>query len=171
AIAAKFAHPDRPVVACVGDGAMQMNGINGLISVAAYWKRWKDPRLIILVLNNRDLNQVTWEQRVLAGDPRFEASQEVPAMSYARFAEQLGLRGVLMEKAEDMVPGWEAALSADRPVVVDAHTDPEVPPLPPHIRFKQARKYLTSMLKGEPDRWYIFKRSLKEMAPSFKPNR
>lgn len=171
AIAAKFAHPDRPVVACVGDGAMQMNGINGLISIAAYWKRWQDPRLIILVLNNRDLNQVTWEQRVLAGDPRFAASQDVPAMSYARFAEQLGLRSILMEKPEDIVPGWEAALSADRPVVVDAHTDPEVPPLPPHITLKQARNFTASIVKGDARRWRMIKRSARDAVESYVPGR
>jgi len=171
AIAAKFAHPDRPVVACVGDGAMQMSGINGLISIAAYWTRWQDPRLIILVLNNRDLNQVTWEQRVLAGDPRFEASQEVPAMSYARFAEQLGLRGVLMEKPEDIIPGWEAALAADRPVVVDAHTDPEVPPLPPHITLKQARNFIASIVKGDARRWRMIKRSARDAVESYVPGR
>ena len=171
AIAAKFAHPDRPVIACVGDGAMQMNGINGLVTIAAEYEKWKNRQLIVLVLNNGDLNQVTWEQRVMEGDPKFEASQVVPDFSYAKYAELVGLKGILMRGPEDVVPGWEEALRADRPVVVEAHTDPEVPPLPPHIRFDQAKKYLTSMLKGEPDRWYIFKRSLKEMAPSFKPNR
>src|SRR5690606_5919489 len=132
---------------------------------------WQDPRLILLVLNNRDLNQVTWEQRVLAGDPRFEASQELPAMSYARFAEQLGLRGVLMEKPEDIIPGWEAALAADRPVVVDAHTDPEVPPLPPHITLKQARNFTASIVKGDPRRWRMIKRSAKDAVESYVPGR
>lgn len=162
ALAAKMAYPDRPVVACVGDGAMQMIGINGLITIAEHWKAWKDPRLIILVLNNHDLNQVTWEQRVMAGDPKFEASQVLPEMSYARYGEILGLGSVVMKKPADVVPGWEAALSADRPVVVDAYTDPEVPPLPPHITFDQAKKYMMSMLRGDPSRWRAMKQSMKQ---------
>jgi pyruvate dehydrogenase (quinone) len=171
AIAAKFAHPDRPVVACVGDGAMQMNGLNGLITIQRYWDRWDDPRLIILVLQNLDLNQVTWEQRVLAGDPKFEGSQTIPAFDYAGFAEDLGLMGVAMNTPDDIVPGWEAALSARRPVVVDARTDPEVPPLPPHITVEQAKNYVVSMAKGDPAAWRMIKQSVRDMAESYLPRR
>ncbi len=168
AIAAKFTHPDRPVVACVGDGAMQMNGINGLITIAKYWKEWTDPRLIVLVLQNRDLNQVTWEQRVMAGDPKFVGSQAVPAFDYAGYAQSLGLEGVTMRSEEDIVPGWEAALAARRPVVVvDAHTDPEVPPLPPHISVQQAINYVKSIVKGDPERWDMVKQSAKDIMESF----
>ena len=170
AIAAKFTHPDRPVIACVGDGAMQMNGINGLITIDKYWREWRDPRLIILVLNNRDLNQVTWEQRVLAGDPKFEASQDLPAFSYARYAESLGLGGITMERPDDVAPGWEQALAADRPVVVDAITDPEVPPLPPHITFEQAKNYTISMVKGDPRTWRMLKQTSKDMADGLLPD-
>jgi pyruvate dehydrogenase (quinone) len=164
AIAAKFAHPDRPVIACVGDGAMQMNGINGLITIAEHWQEWDDPRLIVLVLNNRDLNQVTWEQRVMTGDPKFNASQVLPDFSYAKYAEMTGLKGVLMERPEDIVPGWEEALAAKRPVLVEAITDPEVPPLPPHIKFEQAVKYAQALFKGDPHGWRSVRQSMKGMA-------
>jgi pyruvate dehydrogenase (quinone) len=169
AIAAKFAHPDRPVVAMVGDGSMQMNGINGLITIEKYWREWRDPRLVILVLNNRDLNQVTWEQRAFAGDPKFVGSQAVPDFPYARYAEMLGLRGVMMQRPEDVAPGWDQAFAADRPVVVEARTDPEVPPIPPHITFDQAKAYAQAFLKGDPARWDMLKQSVKEMADSFFP--
>jgi pyruvate dehydrogenase (quinone) len=148
-VAAKFAHPDRPVVAFVGDGAMQMNGNNVLITVSRDWQEWEDPRFVVVVLNNRDLNQVTWEQRVMEGDPRFEASQEVPAFSYARYAELVGLEGIEIRTRDEVVPGIERAFASDRPVVLDVWTDPEVPPLPPHITIEQARMYLASMLRGD----------------------
>jgi pyruvate dehydrogenase (quinone) len=169
-MAAKFAYPERPVIAMVGDGAMQMLGNNGLISIARYWKRWSDPRLIILVLNNRDLNQVTWEQRVMEGDPKFNASQDLPDFPYARYAEMLGLKGVRMERPEDIVPGWEAALTADRPVVVEAMTDPNVPPLPPHITLKQAMAFAGSMAKGDSDTAGMIKQSVKDLVENYLPH-
>ena len=171
AIAAKFAYPDRPVVACAGDGAMQMNGLNELITVAKYWREWDDPRFVLLVLNNRDLNQVTWEQRVMEGDPKFEASQDIPAFSYARYAESLGLGGIVMERPEDIAPGWEQAFSMNRPVVVDAYTDPEVPPLPPHITFEQARNYTISMVKGDPRTWRFLKQTAKQVVDTVLPGK
>jgi pyruvate dehydrogenase (quinone) len=171
ATAAKFAYPDRVVIACVGDGAMQMLGNNELITIAAHWQEWRDPRLIVLVLNNRDLNQVTWEQRVFAGDPKFAASQHVPDFPYARYAELLGLKGIRMEKPEDIVPGWEAALAADRPVVVEAITDPDVPPLPPHISFEQAKSFLGSIMKGDEDSVGMIKQSVKDLAESYLPQK
>jgi len=171
AIAAKFAFPKRPVIAMVGDGAMQMLGNNGLISIAKYWQRWEDPRLIILVLNNRDLNMVTWEQRVMSGDPKFNASQDLPDFPYARYAELLGLKGIRMERPDDIVPGWEAALAADRPVVVEAITDPNVPPLPPHITFEQAMDFAGSMAKGDTDTAGLIKQSVKELVKTYVPGR
>ncbi len=167
AIAAKFAHPDRPVIAMVGDGAMQMNGINELITIAKYWKEWSDPRLVIMVLRNMDLNQVTWEQRVFSGDPKFSGSQDIPSFPYAEYARSLGLDGIVMETPEEVGPGWERALAATRPVVVDAHTDPDVPPLPPHITVKQAREFATSMVKGDPDLIGMAKQSVKQIADSY----
>ncbi|MGY3080379.1 hypothetical protein ACVWZZ_006787 [Bradyrhizobium sp. LM6.10] len=97
ALAAKYAHPDRPVIALVGDGAMQMNNMAELITAAKYWRDWKDPRFIVCVFNNEDLNQVTWEQRIINGDPKFEASQRIPNVSYSRFAELIGLSGIYVD--------------------------------------------------------------------------
>jgi pyruvate dehydrogenase (quinone) len=167
AIAAKFAFPDRPVIALVGDGAMQMNGLAELLTAAKYWKRWKDPRLVVLVLNNRDLNQVTWEQRVMVGDPKLEASQDIPDFPYARYAESIGLRGVRVDRPEQIGPAWEAALSADRPCVVEAVTDPEVPPLPPHITFKQGKSMLEAILKGDPARGEMIKQSWRQLVDTW----
>jgi pyruvate dehydrogenase (quinone) len=167
AIGAKFAHPDRPVIAFVGDGAMQMNGSAELITVAKYWKRWKDPRLVVLVLNNRDLNQVTWEQRVMAGDPKLEASQDVPDFPYARYAESIGLLGIRVDRPDEIGPAWDQALSADRPCVVEAITDPEVPPLPPHITFDQGKKLLEAILKGDPARGEIIRQSWRQLVDTW----
>jgi pyruvate dehydrogenase (quinone) len=171
AIAAKFAHPDRPVIACVGDGAMQMNGINELITVAKYWMRWSDPRLIVLVLNNRDLNQVTWEQRVFEGDPKYEASQEVPDFPYAAYARSLGLDGVRVTQPDAVGDAWDQALSADRPFVLEAVTDPSVPPLPPHITLQQAKHFMRSMVKGDPDAGDVIRRSFRDLVENYLPHR
>jgi pyruvate dehydrogenase (quinone) len=147
AIAAKFAYPDRCAIACVGDGSMQMLDMNELLTAAHHYGEWSDPRLIVLVLNNGDLNQVTWEQRVLAGDPKFEVSQTVPPFNYADFARLAGLEGIRVEKPEEVEPAWERALSAQRPVVIDAVTDPEEAPLPPHITFEQAKHFGQAILR------------------------
>jgi pyruvate dehydrogenase (quinone) len=170
AIGAKFAFPDRVVFALVGDGAMQMNGTGELVTIAKYWKQWKDPRLIVLVLNNRDLNQVTWEQRVISGDPKFETSQNLPDFPYATYANMLGLKGIALDNPDAVPTAWLEALKADRPVVIDAHTDPEVPPLPPHITIKQARHFMTSMLRGDPDRGHVIKQAFKDGIESFLPH-
>lgn len=162
AIGAKYAHPDRPVIAMVGDGAMQMNGINGLITIAKVWREWIDPRLTIMVLNNGDLNQVTWEQRAMAGDPKFEDSQVVPDFPYAGFADLLGLQGIRVDRPEDIGPAWERALGSDIPTVIEMITDPDVPPLPPHIQLKQAKAYASALLQGDPDSIGIIKASAKE---------
>src|SRR5689334_9619413 len=131
AIAAKFAYPDRPIVAPVGDGALQMNGMNELLTVGKYWKQWSDPRFVVLALNNRDLNQVTWEMRAMSGDPKFDASQQLPDVRYSAYAEELGLKGIFVDNPDRVAASWEEALAADRPVVLEAKVDPEVPPLPP----------------------------------------
>jgi pyruvate dehydrogenase (quinone) len=164
AIAAKFAYPDRPAIALVGDGAMQMNGNSELVTIAKYWKEWSDPRLIVMVLNNHDLNQVTWEQRVLQGDPKLEASQDVPDFDYALYAENVGLRGIRMETPDAVGPGWDEALASDRPVVIDALVDPAVPPLPPHIRVDQAKAFASAIFKGDPESWEVVKQSIKGKA-------
>lgn len=150
AIAAKFAHPDRPVIALVGDGAMQMNNMAELITVSKYWKRWKDPRWIVCVFNNQDLNQVTWEQRVMEGNPKFEATQQIPDVPYHRFGELIGLKGIFCDDPDQVGEAWRAALAADRPVVLEFKTDPEVPPLPSHITLDQAKHFMTTIGKGDP---------------------
>lgn len=170
AIAAKFAHPDRPVVAIVGDGAMQMNGMNELITVARYWKEWANPQLVVLVLNNRDLNQVTWEQRVMGGDPKFLGSQSLPEFSYAAFAELAGLRGIAVDDPEQIGPAWDEALAMDGPVVLDFRTDPNVPPLPPHITLKQAQAFMSSMF-GEPELGSVLANTARQVASRVLPKR
>jgi len=171
AIGAKFAHPDRPVFALVGDGAMQMNGINELITIAKYRHRWRDQRLVVLVLNNRDLNQVTWEQRAMSGDPKFEGSQDLPDFPYAGYAELLGLKGIRADRPEHVAAGWDEALAADRPVVFEAVTDPEVPPLPPHITLEQAKSLSSALIAGDPNAGRIVRQSFKQKAQEFLPGR
>lgn len=171
AIAAKFAYPERMPIALVGDGAMQMLGINGLITIAKYWKEWKDPRFMILVLNNRDLNMVTWEQRVMAGDPKFAESQDVPEFNYAAYAQLLGLEGVRIEKPEHIEAGIDYAMGAQRPVLLDVISDPNVPPLPPHISFDQAKAFYTAILKGEGDPWQLIKQAYKDIVESYLPQK
>jgi pyruvate dehydrogenase (quinone) len=161
ALAAKFAYPDRPVIACLGDGATQMLGINALIDIAHYCDRWPNKQLVVLVLHNGDLNQVTWEQRVLSGDPKLEVSQDLPDFPYARYAELLGLTGIKVDSPDRVAWAWEEALSAGRPAVIEAITDPEIPPLPPHIRFEQASKMAQALSKGEPHGARIMRNSLK----------
>ena len=151
AIAAKYADPDRSVIALVGDGAMQMNNMAELITVAKYWRQWQDQRLIVCVFNNEDLNQVTWEQRVINGDPKFEASQRIPNVSYSRFAELIGLRGVYVDRPELIASAWDEALASEVPVVLEVKTDPEVLPLPPHITLQQAKNFSIALAKGDPN--------------------
>lgn len=150
AIAAKFAEPDRPVVGLVGDGAMQMNNMAEMITVAKYWKTWANPTFVICVFNNEDLNQVTWEQRVMEGDPKFAASQTIPDMPYHKFAELIGLRGIFVNRPDDLGTAWKSALEAGCPVILEVKTDPEVPPLPPHITFEQMRNVTSALMTGDP---------------------
>ena len=149
AIAAKFAYPDRPVIAMVGDGAMQMNNLAEMITVAKYWRQWSDPRFIVMVLNNEDLNQVTWEQRIMEGNPKFDATQSLPDVPYHKFAELIGLAGIFCDDPEGVGDAWDRALTSDRPVVLEMKTDPEVPPLPPHITFDAARNFVGFVVKGD----------------------
>ena len=149
AIGAKFAYSDRPVIALVGDGAMQMNNMAELITVAKYRGRWADQRLVTCVFNNEDLNEVTWEQRVMNGNPRYDASQDIPDVRYSAFAEQIGLKGLFVDDPDDLGAAWDQALAADRPVVLEVKTDPEIAPLPPHISLKEAKAFMFSMAKDE----------------------
>ena len=149
AIGAKFAHPERPVIALVGDGAMQMNNMAELITVQKYWKRWADPRWIVCVFNNQDLNEVTWEQRVMEGKPRFDASQDIPDFAYAKFGEMLGFKGIFVDSPDRLASAWQEALSSDRPVVLEVKTDPDVAPFPPHLTLKEAKGFMLAMAKGD----------------------
>ncbi|MCA1689179.1 MAG: thiamine pyrophosphate-requiring protein, partial [Actinobacteria bacterium] len=167
ALAAKFAFPDRPVVAAIGDGAMQMLGINALIDIAHYAPHWANQQLVIVVLHNDDLNQVTWEQRVMAGDPKLDASQVLPSFPFADYAQMLGLHAVRVDRPEDVGPAWDAALGAGRPALIEAMTDPEVPPLPPHIRSEQVKKLSQTLLKGDPAAKEILIEAAKGKAAEF----
>jgi pyruvate dehydrogenase (quinone) len=171
AIAAKFAHPDRPVIAMVGDGAMQMNNMAELITVAKYWRKWSNHHWIVCVFNNEDLNQVTWEQRVMAGDPKFEASQRIPNVPYHRFAELIGLKGIFVDNPNRLGPAWDEALAADRPVVLEVKTDPEVPPLPPHITLQQAKKFTETLVKGDPQEGRVLAGTARQVLESILPGR
>jgi pyruvate dehydrogenase (quinone) len=171
AIAAKFAHSDRPVIAMVGDGAMQMSNMAELITVAKYWQQWKDGRWICMVMNNEDLNQVTWEQRVMEGDPKFEASQSLPNVPFHRFAELIGLKGIYVDTPEAIGPAWDEALSAGRPVVLEVKTDPEVPPLPPHVTLVQARKFLRTLMEGDPEEGSVIVNTAKQVMASVLPGK
>jgi pyruvate dehydrogenase (quinone) len=171
AIAAKFAFPDRCVIAVPGDGAMQMNGINELITVHKYWKQWSDPRLIFFVLNNQDLNQVTWEQRILAGAPRNMQTQPLPDFAYARFAESLGFKGIRVKSPDEVENAWEQALNADRPVVLEAVVDGNVATLPPHISRDQAIHFLKAIRKGDEEEPGVIKQSIKQMIAGVIPHR
>lgn len=173
AIGAKFAHPDRPAIALTGDGAMQMNGMAELITIARYADRWSDPRCIVCVLHNNDLNQVTWELRAMGGAPKFVESQRLPDVSYADFARGLGFEALTVTSPDDLGPAWERALAAERPAVLDVHCDPEVPPIPPHATFEQAESVVQAVLKGDPDALHLVvqgaKTKLREMLPGRRP--
>ncbi len=169
AIAAKFAYPDRVPIALTGDGAFQMNGMNELITVKKYWQEWSDPRIIFIVYNNEDLNQVTWEQRIEAGDPKLPTTQSIPNVAYAAYADSLGFQGIRVERPEDVGPAIDAALAANRPVLIDVSTDPNVPTLPPHITFEQVKNYSTALLHMDPDEGGIIKESVKSLVEGIVP--
>jgi pyruvate dehydrogenase (quinone) len=163
AIAAKFAHPERHVIAIAGDGAMQMNGLNGLITIAKFWKQWGNPHLTVVVLNNRDLNMVSWEERVMEGDPKFPASQDVPDFPYAQYAEMIGLRGLRVDKPEEIGAAWDRALASEVPTVVELVTDPNIPPLPPHVSGKQMKAFASALWHRDPDALKITLASMREV--------
>ncbi len=168
-IGAKFGCPGRPCYALVGDGAMQMNGINELITIAKYWREWADPRLVIAVLHNNDLNQVTWELRAMEGSPAFLPSQELPDFPYAGYASSLGLLGIKAEKPEEVNGAWDEAMAADRPCLVEFMTDPAVPPIPPHATWEQMKATAESFLKGDADRWSMVKEGVRSKVAEVLP--
>lgn len=166
AIAAKFAYPDRPVIAMVGDGAMQMNNMAELITAAKYHQKWPNQTFVVCVLNNQDLNQVTWEQRVMNGNPKAEITQKLPDVPYHKFAELIGFEGIFVDDPDELGSAWERALSAKRPCVLEVKTDPEVPPLPPHITFKEAKSFMTTAIQGDPNEGAMLKGSIKQVLSS-----
>ncbi|ODS80616.1 MAG: thiamine pyrophosphate-requiring protein [Cytophagaceae bacterium SCN 52-12] len=163
AIAAKFAYPDRIPVALVGDGAMQMLCMNELITIAKYWKEWKDPRLLVVVFNNRDLSMVTWEQRILSGEAKYDASQDIPDVPYAAFAKLLGLEGMRVENSEEISPALSRLLNADRPAVLDVVTDPNVPLVPSHISMENFSNYFKALMKGDSEQFPVIRQTLREL--------
>jgi pyruvate dehydrogenase (quinone) len=171
AVGAKYAHPDRPVYAFVGDGAMQMNGINELITISKYWQDWADPRLVIAVLHNNDLNQVTWELRAMGGSPEFLPSQSLPDFPYAGYARSLGLHGISVSKPEEVAAGWDEAMAADRPTLVEFHTDPAVPPIPPHATWDQIQHSIEAVVRGDADRADIIRQGIKAKVQDFLPGK
>lgn len=171
AIAAKFAHPDKPVIALVGDGAMQMNNMAELITVAKYWKTWDSPQWICAVFNNEDLNQVTWEQRVMEGSPKFAASQDIPDVPYHLFAISIGLKGIFVDREDQVAAAWEQALASDTPVLIEFKTDPNVAPLPPHVTLEQAKKFATTLFKGDPDEAGIITQTAKQVLGALLPGK
>jgi len=171
AIGAKFGHPDRPVIAFAGDGAMQMNGLAELITIKHYWSEWADPRLVVAILHNNDLNQVTWEMRAMGGVPAFRESQALPDVDYAGFASSLGLEGITVENPDDIGPAWEKALGADRPAVLDVRTDPDIPPIPPHATLEQAVNTAKALAEGDESAWGVIKEGIKTKVQEFLPHR
>jgi len=170
-IGAKFGNPDRPVIVFAGDGAMQMNGMAELITIKHYWQQWADPRLVIAVLHNNDLNQVTWELRAMEGSPKFTESQALPDVDFAGFAASLGLQAITVTSPGDIGAAWDRALAADRPTLLDVHTDPNVPPIPPHATFEQMKDAAEAMLKGDPDRWGVIREGVKTKVQEFLPHK
>jgi pyruvate dehydrogenase (quinone) len=171
AIAAKFAYPDRPAVCLTGDGAVQMLGLDGFITVAKYWKEWSDPRLVFVVYNNQDLNQVSWEMRIEAGNPMLPLTQSIPDFPFDTFAESIGLMGIRVNKPEDLSEAFDRALSANRPVVMNVYTDPEIETLPPHITIEQAKRFASALLKGDPEEIGIATKSMKGLAEGALPHK
>ncbi|MGO2542291.1 MAG: thiamine pyrophosphate-dependent enzyme [Specibacter sp.] len=170
-IGAKFGCPERPVIVFAGDGAMQMNGLAELITIKHYWQEWADPRLVIAVLHNNDLNQVTWEMRAMEGAPAFTESQTLPDVPYAAFAELLGLQGIAVENPDDVGPAWDRALASDRPTVLDVRVDPDVPPIPPHATLEQALDSAKAVLKGDENAWGFIREGVKTKLQEFLPHK
>jgi pyruvate dehydrogenase (quinone) len=169
-IGAKFGHPGRPVIVFAGDGAMQMNGLAELITISRYWREWSDPRFVVAVLHNNDLNQVTWEMRAMEGAPKFAQSQTLPEVDYAAFAAGLGLGAIRVDKPDQIGPAWEQALGEGRPALLDVRCDPDVPPIPPHATFEQMKDATEALVHGDENRWGIIKEGVKTKVQEFLPS-
>ena len=171
AIGAKFAHPDRVAIAFEGDGAMQMNGMPELLTVKRYYHEWSDPRLIVAVLHNNDLNQVTWEMRGMEGDPKLVESQSLPEVSYADFAAGIGLNAITVTDPDAVGPAWDAALAADRPTVLDVHCNADVPPIPPHATLEQIRNSAAAIFGGDEDAVGVIRTGIKQKLQELVPRK
>ncbi len=169
AVGAKFAHPSRPVIALVGDGAMQMNGLAELLTISRYRDRWPDQRLIVCVFHNNDLNQVTWELRAMGGAPKFEESQSLPDLSYADVARSMGMQAISVDSDDAVDGAWDEALNADRPVLLDIVCDPEVPPIPPHATYEQIKDVTSAVLRGDPNAFHLMYQGAKTKMQEFIP--
>jgi pyruvate dehydrogenase (quinone) len=160
-IGAKFGEPGRPAIVLAGDGAMQMNGLAELITISRYWEEWDDPRLVVAILHNDDLNQVTWEMRAMGGAPKFVESQRLPDVDYASFARSLGFEAIAVDRPDEIGAAWDRALAANRPAVLDVRTAPDVPPIPPHASWEQISSLAEAMASGDENRWDVLKEGVK----------
>jgi pyruvate dehydrogenase (quinone) len=142
-----------------------------LITVRRYYEEWADPRLVVCVLHNNDLNQVTWEMRAMGGTPKTTESQTIPDVSYADFAESIGLTGIAVDEPGGVGPAWDRALANDRPTVLDVRCDPDVPPIPPHVTLDQMTQTARALLKGDEDAWGVIKRGVATKAREVRARR
>ena len=149
ALAAKMAYPERVVLAFIGDGAMQMNGLNVMITISKYWKEWSKPEADRHGAEQPGPEPGDLEERVQLGDGKTESTQSIPDFAYHSYAELLGLTGIVVRHVDQLGAAWDEAFNADRPVIMNVYADPNVPPLPPHITFKDAKNFLT-MMRTEP---------------------
>ena len=166
AIAAKMANPGRPLFAMIGDGAMQMNGVNELITVRRYWERWPDSQFIVLVLNNRDLSFVSWETRATLGAKPDPESSSLPDVPYAGWAQLLGLDGARIDRPDQVEDVLDRAFAADRPFVIDAVVDADVPLIPPHLTADEALKTAKAEFHGDPAFFGILTEGVRETVVS-----
>ena len=163
AVAAKFAYPDRPVICTIGDGAFQMLGMNELITIKKYMKEWDNPQLIIMVLHNDDLTQVSWEMRAEDANPVWSTSQDVESVDYAGWAELLGFTGIRVTTDDEVEAAWDTAFANRGITLIDAYTSKNVPPLPPHITLEYAKNTAEALLKGDPDELNVMRDGAKAL--------
>ncbi len=154
-IGAQIAHPDRQVVAIVGDGAFTM-----LMGELATCVKYKLP-VKVIVFKNNTLGMIKWEQMVMEGTPEFGV--ELEPIDFAKFAEAFGAAGFTIEDPKDARSVLERALAHDGPAIVQAVVDPNEPPLPPKISRDQAMHFAEALAKGQPDRIKIALTATKDL--------
>lgn len=155
ATAAKFAYPDRSVVCTIGDGAFQMLGMNELITVKKYLDRWENPQLIVVVMHNDDLTQVSWEMRTEDGNPVWETAQDVESVDFAGWAQLLGFQGIAVHRDEDVVPALDRAFAHRGVTLIDAYVSRNVPPLPAKVTAEYAVNTVKALVKGDPQEGHV----------------